>query len=185
MSTLPIYLYGNDVLKKKAKKVTEVTDADVKLVKNMFETMHESNGIGLAANQVGELKQILVVDISDMEAGEGTKPMAVINPEIVDFLLALRKEMKNRLDLDLNRELETPKSISGDLVAMTSEGWKIMLNKDLGAEKEVEMLQTVLDQNIGKEKRADLEYVDLRIEGKVYYKLKSAASEEVAEKTKN
>ncbi len=84
MSTLPIYLYGNEVLKKKAKKVTEVTDADIKLVKDMFETMHESNGIGLAANQVGELKQILVVDISDMEAGEGTKPMVVINPEIVD-----------------------------------------------------------------------------------------------------
>jgi peptide deformylase len=84
MSTLPIYLYGNDVLKKKAKEVTEITDADIKLVKDMFETMHESNGIGLAANQVGELKQILVVDISDMKDGEGTKPMAVINPEIVD-----------------------------------------------------------------------------------------------------
>jgi len=84
MSTLPIYLYGNDILKKKAKKVTEVADADIKLIKDMFETMHESNGIGLAANQVGELKQILVVDISDMEAGEGTKPMAVINPQIVD-----------------------------------------------------------------------------------------------------
>ena len=84
MSTLPIYLYGNEVLKKKAKKITEVTDSDIKLVKDMFDTMHESNGIGLAANQVGELKQILVVDISDMEAGEGTKPMVVINPEIVD-----------------------------------------------------------------------------------------------------
>ena len=84
MSTLPIYLYGNDVLKKKAKKVAEVTDADIKLVKEMFETMNESNGIGLAANQVGELKQILVVDISEMEAGEGTKPMVVINPVVVE-----------------------------------------------------------------------------------------------------
>ena len=49
----------------------------------MFETMHESNGIGLAANQIGELKQILVVDISDMESGKGTKPLAIINPKIV------------------------------------------------------------------------------------------------------
>ena len=64
MATLPIYLYGNDILKKKAKNVTEVTDADVKLVKDMFETMHESNGIGLAANQIGELKQILVDKIN-------------------------------------------------------------------------------------------------------------------------
>lgn len=84
MSTLPVYLYGNDILKKKAKPVEEVSNEELKLIKAMFETMHESNGIGLAANQVGELKQILVVDISEMEAGKGTQPLVVINPEIVD-----------------------------------------------------------------------------------------------------
>jgi peptide deformylase len=50
----------------------------------MFDTMHEASGIGLAANQIGELKRILVVDISDMESGKGTKPLAIINPEIID-----------------------------------------------------------------------------------------------------
>ena len=84
MATLPIYLYGNDVLKKKAKFITDVTNDDIKLIQDMFDTMHESNGIGLAANQVGELKQILVLDISDMEAGKGTEPLAMINPEIVE-----------------------------------------------------------------------------------------------------
>jgi len=84
MSTLPIYLYGNDVLKKKAKHVAEVTDREITLIRDMFETMEESSGIGLAANQVGELKQILVLDISEMEAGKGTKPLAMINPEIID-----------------------------------------------------------------------------------------------------
>lgn len=83
MSELPVYLYGNDVLKKKAKKVTEVTDADIKLIHDMFDTMHHANGIGLAGNQVGVLKQILVVDVSEMEAGKGIKPMVVINPEII------------------------------------------------------------------------------------------------------
>lgn len=83
MATLPVYLYGNDILKKKTKEITEVTDEDIKLVQDMFDTMHESNGIGLAANQVGVGKQILVVDISDMEAGKGTKPLVVINPEVV------------------------------------------------------------------------------------------------------
>ena len=84
MATLPIYLYGNDVLKKKAKFITEVTDEDIQLIQDMFDTMHESSGIGLAANQVGELQQILVLDISDMEAGKGTKPLAMINPEIIE-----------------------------------------------------------------------------------------------------
>lgn len=84
MAILPIYLYGNEVLKKKAKFITEVTNADIKLIQDMFDTMHESSGIGLAANQVGELKQVLVVDISDMEAGKGTEPTVMINPEIVE-----------------------------------------------------------------------------------------------------
>jgi len=84
VATLPIYLYGNDILKKKAKHLSEITDHDITLIQDMFETMRESNGIGLAANQVGELKQILVLDITEMEAGEGTKPLAMINPTIID-----------------------------------------------------------------------------------------------------
>lgn len=84
MAILPIYLYGNEVLKKKAKHISEVSDNDIKLIQDMFDTMHEASGIGLAANQIGELKRILVVDISDMESGKGTKPLAIINPEIID-----------------------------------------------------------------------------------------------------
>ncbi len=82
MSILPIYLYGCEVLRKKARRISEVSDKDIQLIQNMFETMRE-NGVGLAANQVGVLKQILVVDISDRENGENTKPMVVINPEIL------------------------------------------------------------------------------------------------------
>ncbi len=84
MAILPIYLFGNEVLKKKAKHVAGVSNDDIKLIQDMFDTMHEASGIGLAANQVGELKRILVVDISDMEAGKGSKPLAIINPEIID-----------------------------------------------------------------------------------------------------
>ncbi|MDD8017610.1 MAG: peptide deformylase [Bacteroidota bacterium] len=83
MATLPIYLYGNEVLKKKAENVTEITNADIKLIQNMFDTMR-GYGIGLAANQVGVAKQILVIDISDNEEWKDTKPLVVINPEIID-----------------------------------------------------------------------------------------------------
>jgi peptide deformylase len=84
MAALPIYVYGNDVLKKKAKAVKEISNETIQLIQDMFETMHSSNGIGLAANQVGVLEQVLVVDLSEMEEYKDTKPMAVINPEIVD-----------------------------------------------------------------------------------------------------
>jgi len=64
--------------------VSEITNAEIGLIRDMFDTMRAANGIGLAANQVGVLKQILVVDISDMEEGKGTEPFVVINPEIVN-----------------------------------------------------------------------------------------------------
>ena len=83
MSVLPIYTYGTSVLRKKAKPVTAVTDEIVKLVMDMFETMHAANGIGLAATQVGSLHRVIVVDISDVEETKGVKPFTLINPELV------------------------------------------------------------------------------------------------------
>lgn len=82
MPILPIYLIGNKVLKTEAKKVEKLSREDILLIKNMFDTMKHSNGIGLAANQIGVLKKILVVDISEMDEGKGTKPLIVINPKI-------------------------------------------------------------------------------------------------------
>ncbi|HTR82611.1 MAG TPA: peptide deformylase [Bacteroidota bacterium] len=84
MATLPIYVYGNEVLKKKAKPVKEISNGMIQLIQDMFDTMRESGGIGLAANQVGVLDRIIVIDISDMEEYKDTKPMTLINPEIVD-----------------------------------------------------------------------------------------------------
>lgn len=99
MAILPIYTYGQPVLRKRAKPVKHVTDALKRFVDDMFETMHHANGIGLAANQVGALDRVIVVDISDIEekpyegVGEAAMPSAVrpeqpkrlvmINPEIL------------------------------------------------------------------------------------------------------
>jgi peptide deformylase len=98
MSILPIYLFGKDVLKKKAKPVESLNDSTVKLIYDMFETMHEANGLGLAATQVGDLRRVITIDISDVtepnaegetedEAHPTSKDLprtlALINPEIV------------------------------------------------------------------------------------------------------
>jgi peptide deformylase len=98
MSILPIYLFGTEVLKKTAKPVETLDDSTVKLIYDMFETMHEANGFGLAATQVGDLRRVITVDISDFTepSAEGetensmhpTSPdlprtLALINPEIL------------------------------------------------------------------------------------------------------
>lgn len=83
MPVLPIYLYGADILRKKSKPVSELDDETIGLIRDMFDTMYNANGIGLAANQVGVPRRVIVVDISEMEEGKGTKPMVLINPEVV------------------------------------------------------------------------------------------------------
>jgi peptide deformylase len=81
MSLRPIIIIPDNVLRQRAEPV-ETVDAEVRgLVADMFETMYDAPGIGLAANQIGVLKRIAVVDVGDGE--EGRQPIALINPEIV------------------------------------------------------------------------------------------------------
>ncbi len=83
MAILPITVYGDRILREKAKPVEKVDDDIILLVRNMFETMRNANGIGLAANQVNVDKQVFVVDVSVVEGLEHIKPVAMINPEIL------------------------------------------------------------------------------------------------------
>lgn len=68
---------GDDILTKQCKDVPRVTLRTKILIQDMLDTMYESNGVGLAAPQVGVLKKIVVIDI-----GEG--PILLINPETVE-----------------------------------------------------------------------------------------------------
>ncbi|MBQ1488024.1 MAG: peptide deformylase [Lachnospiraceae bacterium] len=77
MAIRNIRTLGEDVLRAKAKEVTEVTPRIRELIDDMFETMYEANGVGLAAPQVGIRKRIVVVDVT------GEDPVALINPVIL------------------------------------------------------------------------------------------------------
>ncbi len=69
---------GDSVLNKRCKEVTQVTERTLDLIDDMFETMYESDGVGLAAPQVGILKRIVVVDVT------GEDPILLINPAIME-----------------------------------------------------------------------------------------------------
>ena len=68
---------GDPVLNKVCKEVWEVNDRTRELIDDMFETMYESDGVGLAAPQVGVLKRIVVIDVT------GEDPILLINPVIL------------------------------------------------------------------------------------------------------
>ncbi|MBR2766047.1 MAG: peptide deformylase [Blautia sp.] len=73
MALRTIRLEGDPVLEKKCRKVETMTPRLRQLVEDMLETMYDANGVGLAAPQVGILRQIVVIDV-----GEG--PIVLVNP---------------------------------------------------------------------------------------------------------
>ena len=81
MAILPILIYGAPQLRQKARPVTVVDGAVQRLIDDMVETMYAAPGVGLAANQVGVLQRIIVVNPTEKQDPEGLQ--AIINPEIV------------------------------------------------------------------------------------------------------
>lgn len=88
---LDIFVAPNSKLKRVADPVTEVTYVEQDLIDDMFETMEASDGAGLAANQLGENKRIIVMDIMPLSSEEQLDTdihhagrYAMINPEIID-----------------------------------------------------------------------------------------------------
>jgi len=78
---LPILIYPDSVLRKQARLVTPADADEVRaLVPSMFATMYKAPGIGLAANQIGSLLRVIVVDVAPKDQ---PAPIALINPEII------------------------------------------------------------------------------------------------------
>ncbi len=81
MSDMKIYTYPEAVLKTTAEPVTDIDEELQEIIDRMLKTMYSAPGIGLAANQVGLLKRLIVFDGSPRE--EEPNPQILINPEIV------------------------------------------------------------------------------------------------------
>ena len=82
MAILPITVYGDKILRQPTKQVDKIDDLVITAIRNMFDTMRNADGIGLAANQVGLDKSIVTIDLSPVEGYEKEKPIVLINPEI-------------------------------------------------------------------------------------------------------
>ena len=80
MALRNIRIEGDPILGKISKPILEMSDKTKQLIGDMLETMYHANGVGLAAVQVGVLKRIVVIDVSE----DGNAPIILINPEIID-----------------------------------------------------------------------------------------------------
>lgn len=77
MAKLNIVKEGDPILRKTSRKIETIDDRIKTLAADMLETMHDANGVGLAAVQVGKLRRLVIVEV------EEGRPFILINPEIV------------------------------------------------------------------------------------------------------
>jgi peptide deformylase len=120
---LPIFEYGDPILRAKGRPIENIEDRIRELATNMVETMHAANGVGLAAQQVGEALQLTVLDVSLVEDRpstlkvdgkevdpKGAMPLVLINPEI---------ELLGATEVGVEGCLSFPE-ITGDIERTTS-----------------------------------------------------------------
>ncbi|MFU8812515.1 MAG: peptide deformylase [Balneolaceae bacterium] len=87
MAILPIVTYNDPILRKKTEPVPADSEALQTLIDDMFETMYNSSGVGLAAPQIGQTHRLFVMDadvITEETDDPNLGPMAFINPEILE-----------------------------------------------------------------------------------------------------
>ncbi|MFD3156504.1 peptide deformylase [Haloimpatiens sp. FM7330] len=77
MAIRNIRINGDEILRKKCRKIEKVDERLLTLIEDMKETMYKADGVGLAGPQVGILKRLAVIDV-------GNGPIVIINPEIIE-----------------------------------------------------------------------------------------------------
>jgi len=117
---LEVRKYPDEILKRRAKKVDEITPEIKELIFNMAETLRQTQGSGLAANQVGVSRRVIIVGFQ-----EG--PKAFLNPEIVKKSKEKNLEEEGCLSLP-GLYLKIKRAQKIDIVALDSEGKQVKLS---------------------------------------------------------
>ncbi|MGE5480975.1 MAG: peptide deformylase [Chloroflexota bacterium] len=118
MAILPIYNCFHPILREKAQKVEQIDDRINQLVRDMYETLYNiSNGVGLAANQVGDRASVIVIDTSIGDKNRQPRPITMINPVIAHFSEETAEEAEGCLSIpELFEQVERPISVQVEYV---------------------------------------------------------------------
>lgn len=105
----------------------------------------------------------------------------VSGPDYAAYLFQIKENLAEAFGIETESLMETPNIISREVRAKTLEGWVIYFNTEIPLEKELGMLKVFLEKSFKDKNRSDLEYVDLRSENKIFYKLKNSEEQEEEE----
>jgi len=125
MAVRPMRLLGDPVLRSVAIPVAAIDDEVRTLISDMFDTMYEQDGVGLAAPQIGVSARVIVVDPHEA----GTTPFALINPVIVESGLELERAEEGCLSIPGLREIvERPATVA--VVGLDRDGSPVRVEAD-------------------------------------------------------
>jgi peptide deformylase len=126
-------MFGTPVLRQKGAKIESITPEITKLIADMFETMEENNGVGLAAQQVGVAKQLTVIDVREVkdrpswvEIGgkpadvDEIMPLVLINPEVTPASEPVKGSEGCLSFPEIYAEISRPESV--DVSALNAKG---------------------------------------------------------------
>lgn len=117
-------------------------------------------------NQGGPIVKLIDGSGKDINEGE-----YVLLPRYVDFIIKIEEAVKTETGLEILNEYRTESRISEEVIVQTKKGWDIYLNSKFPIEKSVYTLKTLLNRQIMLKELNDLEYIDLRSENKVFYRM--------------
>lgn len=78
MAVREIVKVGNDVLRRKSRRITEIDQETLEVIQDLKDTLYAGDGVGLAAPQIGVLKRVFIIDLRD-----GSDPLILLNPKII------------------------------------------------------------------------------------------------------
>ncbi len=131
--------------------------------------------INPTVDEVGGNRVIKIIDESGKDIYEGEN---IFTPKFVDFVANISQRLENETNLKLLDEFRVKSTISGEVVAQTTRGWDIFFDTNIPVEKSVRMLKLLLNKQITLKELNELEYIDLRLNGKVFYRLRGDALKE-------
>lgn len=126
------------------------------------------------AQELEKENLVTLTDLSEVRIEGNPKPLET---EFREFILQLERRVWEETGIILEKRYETPNRMSGDLKVETQAGWRIYFSASVGIEKEMSVLKAILEHKIEKERQKDLEYIDLRIANKVFYKFKEGTEQ--------
>ena len=142
---MEILLVPNKFLRQKALKLSKITKEDIKIANQMMDTMIKAPGVGLAANQVGILKQIVTINFEDKENNKSANYI-LFNPEIIEY--SSEKIILEEGCLSLPEQYADVERLKQIIVEYTNENEKLIKKEIDGYEARI--LQHEIDHLSGK-----------------------------------